>query len=169
MKQLGRSNKVIPLWGDVETAVGLDVAVGHARRIKCCAREAVAVEQDQTAGGVRTMSEFADARICYGLRDGKRSAFFAMRRENSLVMQKIGSHFGHHNFHDSFAVAGAGYAARFGVSVTTATDERGIADASGKFATWAASRSAGEEISFAVDGNRAHRALLVPHMMFGCV
>src|SRR5580704_9782966 len=98
------------LRGDVETAVGLNVAVCHARRIECCTGEAVTVEQNQTAGGVRTMSEFADARICYGLRDGKRSAFFAVGREDSLVMQKIGSHFGHHNFHDSFAVACAGYA-----------------------------------------------------------
>jgi hypothetical protein len=153
----------------VETAVGLDVSVCHARRIEGCAREAVAVEQNQTAGGVRTMSEFADAGICYGLRDGKRSAFFAVRRENSLVMQKIGGHFGHHDFHDSFAVTGAGDTACFGVSVTAATDQWGIADASGKFATSAASRSTCDKISFTVDGNRANGALLVPHMMFCCV
>jgi hypothetical protein len=112
------------------------------------------------------MSEFAYARICYGLRDGKRSAFFAVRRENALVMQKIGGHFGHYDFHDSFAVTGAGDTACFGVSVTAAPDQRGIANASGKFAARAASRSACGKISFTVDGDRANGALLVTPMMF---
>jgi len=66
-------------------------------------------------------------------------------------------------------VAGARNASGLGVGVTTATDEWGIADAPRIFATGAAGRSAGEKIPFAVNGDGAHGALLVPHVMFSRV
>jgi hypothetical protein len=115
------------------------------------------------------MSEFADAGVCDGLGQGERAGLFSVRDENALVMQKIDGHFGHHNFHDSFTVAGAGHAAGFGIGVATATDERRIADASWKFAACSAGGSTRSKISMAINGDGAHGALFVAHMMFGCV
>ncbi len=84
-------------------------------------------------------------------------------------MKKIDGHFRHHNFHDAFAVAGAGDAAGFRVGITAAADERRIADASRKFTASAASGSARCEISVAIYCHGAYRAVFVADVMFGGV
>ena len=92
-----------------------------------------------------------------------------MRREDALVVQKIGGHFGHDNFHDAFAVAGAGNAAGFGIGIAAAADERRIADAAGKFAAGAAGGSAGEETAVVIESDGANGAGFVAEMVFGGV
>src|ERR1700693_1623539 len=84
-------------------------------------------------------------------------------------MKEVDGHFRHHNFHDALAVTCTGNAACFGVRIATATDKWGIAHAPRIFAASAAGRSAGDKISFAVDGDGAHGALFVAYVMFGCV
>ena len=86
-----------------------------------------------------------------------------------MVVQEIGGHFGHYNFHDAFAVAGAGDAAGFGVRIAAAADQRGIADAAGKFTAGAAGGSSGEEMSLLIERDGADGAGFVAEMMFGGV
>ena len=159
----------LALRGDSKSALGLHIAVGHTRSVKCSRGKAIAVEQDQTARGVRSMREFADASIGNGLRQRERPPFFSMRQQNARVVKKIDGHFGHHNFHDAFTVSGAGHAAGFGVSVTATANERRVADASGEFAARAAGGSSRGETSVAIDCDSAHRSVLVADMMLGCV
>src|SRR5271156_619832 len=92
-----------------------------------------------------------------------------MREQDALIVQKIGGHFGHHNFHYAFARAGAGDAACFCVGVAAAADERRIADATGKFAAGAAGGSSGEEMSVFVESDGADGAGFVAEVMFGGV
>ena len=109
------------------------VTVSHACGIERSRRMTFAVEKNQAAGRVHAMREFADASVGHSLREPaapRGIRILAMRRERLLALQKIRRHFRHHDFHDAFAVAGAGNAARFGIGVTTAADQRRIADAS---------------------------------------
>ena len=66
-------------------------------------------------------------------------------------------------------MAGAGNAAGFGIGVAAAADERGIADAAGKFAAGSAGGSAGEELAVIVESDRADGAGFVADVMFGGV
>jgi hypothetical protein len=81
-------------------------------------------------------------------------------------VKKIDGHLRHHNFHDAFAVAGAGNAAGFSVGITAAADERGIADTSWEFAASATRGSAGGEIPVAVYRYSADRTVFVADVMF---
>jgi len=83
--------------------------------------------------------------------------------------KEIHSRLGHHDFHDGFAVAGAGYAAGFGVGVAAAANERRIADAAGKLAARPAGGSGGKEAAFTIDGHGADGSLLMAAMMLGGV
>jgi hypothetical protein len=83
--------------------------------------------------------------------------------------EKIAGGFGENDSHDGFAVAGGGDRTRFGVGVAARADERGIADAAGKFAAGAASGSSGEEAAMVVEGDGADGALFVAAMMLGGV
>src|SRR5271156_5552653 len=89
-----------------------------------------------------------------------------MRHEHALVVKKIDGHLRHHNFHDAFAVSGAGDAASFRVGITAAADERRIADASREFTASAASGGARGEISVAIDCHGAYRTVFVADVMF---
>jgi hypothetical protein len=157
------------LWGDFEGAVRFDEAVGHAARGECSSRAALTVEENQATRGVSAMREFADA----GVRDslGKRfgTALFSVGHKNALVMQKINRHLGHHDFHDTFAVACAGDASGFGISVAATTNKRGIAHAPREFAAGAAGGCSGDEISIPVERDGTDRAELVAEMIFGSV
>ena len=113
------------LDGGDEVAVGGDVAVGHAGGVEGEAGIAVAVEEDQAAGGVSAFSEkmhgFARGEIGGGS--------IAVRdhwwvHTNGALAKKIDGGFGQDDLHDGFAVAGAGDAAGFGVGVAAAADER---------------------------------------------
>jgi len=92
-----------------------------------------------------------------------------MRKQDALVVEEIGGHFGHHNSHDAFAVAGAGDAAGFRVGIAAASDQRRIADAAGKFAAGAARGRAREERAVFVESHSADGAGFVAEMMFGSV
>jgi hypothetical protein len=157
------------LGGDAEFAGFFHVAVGHARSIERRSGAALTIEEDQSAGGVHAMRELAHAGVRDGLRERKRAGLLAMREQNALIVQKIGGHFGHHNFHNAFAVAGAGDSAGFRVGVAAAADERRIADAAGKFAAGAAGGSSGEKMSVLVERHSADGAGFVAQMMFGGV
>ena len=109
---------------DAEFAGFFHVAVGHARSIERGGGAALAVEQNQATGGMHAMREFANAGVGDGLRERQRPGLLTMRKQDALVMQKIGGHFGHDNFHDAFAVAGAGNSAGFRVGIAAATDQR---------------------------------------------
>jgi len=108
---------------DPEFAGFFHVTIGHPRSIERSGGTALAVEKDQPAGGVRAMREFAHAGVRDGLCQRERSSFFAMREQHALIVQQIGGHFGHHNFHDAFAVAGAGNAAGVGIGVAAAANQ----------------------------------------------
>ena len=108
---------------DPEFAGFFHVTIGHAGSIERRSGTPLAVEQNQPPGGVRAMRELTHASVRNGLRERERSSFFTMREQHALIVQQIGRHFGHHNFHDAFAVASAGNAAGLGVGITPATDE----------------------------------------------
>ncbi len=176
--------------GGDERAVGGDVAVGHAGSVEGEAGIAVAVEEGEAAGGVSAMSKevhgFASGEhgmeiFAAGLGSRRmRSAFPGGNvddragrslRHRAIVLrhrgrtQKFNGGFGHDDFHDGFAVTGAGDAASGRIGVTAAADERGIADAAGKFAASAAGGGGGEEFSMAIEGDGADGALLVTAMV----
>ncbi len=171
------------LWRDGEGIVGVYEAVGHAGGIEGGGWIAVAVEENQAAGGVGAMSEFADAGVGNGLSvapDGRRdcgarapadspTAVVGFCRRILRCGEQVGRHFCHHNFHDAFAVARAGDTAGICVGIAAAADERRIADAPGKFATGATGGGAGDELILFVEGNGADRAEFVVHVMLGRV
>src|SRR5712664_2791265 len=155
------------LDSDYEVAVQGHVAVGHARRVEGKTGIAVAVEKDEAAGGVRALAKkvngFARREI-----GGGEVAGISCRNwidASRAGAKKIHGRLGHHDFHDGFAVAGAGNAAGFGVGIAAAADERRIADAARQLATSSARGSGGEEVALAIDGDGADRSLLVPAMM----
>jgi len=155
------------LRSDAEFAGFFHVAVGHARSIERGGGAALTVEQNQAAGGVHAMRELANTGVGDGLRERQRTGLLAMRKQDALVMQKISGHFGHYNFHDAFAMAGAGNAAGFRVGIAAASDQRRIADAAGKFAAGAARGRAREERAVFVESHSADGAGFVAEMMFG--
>ena len=117
------------LWGDAEGALCLDEAVGHARCVKGSGWAAIAVKKDQAASGVGAMGEFADAGVGNELRVILRRRGVPQFRARCAARagrraQQVGGHFRHHDFHDAFAVAGAGDAAGLCVGVAAAADER---------------------------------------------
>src|SRR5207244_3531519 len=126
--------------GGDERAVGGDVAVGHAWSVEGEGGSAVAVEENETAGAAATFFEKK-----YGFLSGVLGGFFGSGEFARRIAKKIDGGFGHDDFHDGFAQAGARDAASGGIGVTTATDERRIADAAGKFATGAAGGGCREE------------------------
>ena len=126
----------------MQGAVRTNIAVGHARSVEGGGRAALAVEKNEAAGGVGAVGQFADARIGHRLANCRWASRLSMWGQGARIAQQIHSHFGHHDFHDAFAVAGAGNTARFGIRVTSAADQRRIADTSGKFAAGAAGGSA---------------------------
>src|SRR6266478_3774325 len=167
---LPRREEKTKLDGGDEVAVEGDVAVRHARCIEGETGIALAVEKDEAASGVRAFGEkvngFAGGDIgCRSIAGGGRRCIDAGRR----LAKKIDGGFGHNDFHDSFAVAGAGDAASFGVGITAAADERRIADAAGKFATSPSRRCGGKEIARAVHGDGADGSLLVTTVIRGGV
>ena len=58
----------LTLWGNAEGAFWFDEAVSHARGGEGGSGAAIAIEQDQAAGGVGAMGEFADAGVGNELR-----------------------------------------------------------------------------------------------------
>ena len=120
-----RQEREAGLDGGDEGAVGGDVAIGHAGGVEGEAGIAVAVEEDQAAGGVSAFSEkmhgFARGEIGGGS--------IAVRdhwwvHTNGALAKKIDGGFGQDDLHDGFAVAGAGDTTCFGVRVAAAADER---------------------------------------------
>lgn len=169
MRRRCREDAPRTLGRNTEFAGFFHITVGHARSIERSGRAALPVEKNQSAGSMRAMRELAHARIRDGLCQRERAGLLAMRQQHALIMQKIGSHFGHHNLHDAFAVAGAGNAASFRVSITTTANQRRIADAAGKFAARAAGRRSREEMPVLVERDCAHGAGFVAEMIFGGV
>src|SRR5882757_219747 len=84
-----------------------------------------------------------------------------------IVAQKIHRGFGHHDFHDGFAIPGARDRAGFRIRITTATNQWRIADAAGEFAACAASGSSREEAALLVEGYSSNGALIVSAVMNG--
>src|SRR5256885_8397565 len=121
-------------------AVGGDVAVGHGGRVEGEGGRAGAVEEKKTAGAVAALFEKK-----HGFLSGVLGGFFGRGEFARRIAKKIDGGFGHDDFHDGFTEAGARDAASGDVGVTTAADERRIADAAGKFATGAAGGSGGGE------------------------
>jgi hypothetical protein len=154
---------------DAECAGSFNVAVGHAGSVERGGGMAFAVEEDEAARRVGAMGEFADAGVGYFLGERKRASLLAMRHQDASTLKQVRGHFGHYDFHDAFAVASAGDAAGFGVGVAAAADERGVADASGKFAAGAAGGRAGDEMSVLIESHGADGAGFVADVMFGGV
>src|SRR5580700_2438042 len=133
------------------------------------------LREPATAGGIRVVGmgrqgKGGERSFIPRNQPGRRSCAAARMTNKALgILQEIRGHFGHYDFHDAFAVAGAGNAAGFGVRVAAAADERGIADASGKFAAGAAGGSASDEMSVPIESDGADRAGFVADVMFGGV
>src|SRR5438309_666730 len=130
----------------------------------------MAVEQDEAAGGVgalrKKMDGFAGGEIGSGGTAGNVGRRVDTRCRTA---KKIDGGLSEDDFHDGFAVAGAGNAAGFGVRVAAAADERRIADAAGKFAAGSTGGSGGEEAPVGIDGNGADGSLFVAAVMLGGV
>src|SRR5256884_458684 len=153
-----------------EISVKGHVAVGHARSVECETRMAMAIEKDQAAGGMGTFREQMHS-FTSGQLPGGNAAGFAgpSSHADRRFTQEVDGSFGHHDFHDGFAVAGTGDPAGFGIGVTATADQRGIADASRKFAASAAGGSRCKQISFPIDGHGSYGSLYVTAMMLGRV
>src|SRR4029077_13128866 len=104
-----------------EGTIARDVAVSHAGSVEGKTEVALAVEEDGAAGAVRSLGEQVD-----GFAGGEIGAGGSTRNiggrvhANGRTAKKIYGRFGQYNFHDGFAVAGAGNAAGFGVRVAAA-------------------------------------------------
>src|SRR5579863_1079012 len=153
--------------GDKGT-VGSDVAVGHAWSVKGVAEVAIAVEEDEATGRVCAAGEKMDG-FAGSQPDGVFVAGHSGRRVETdrRTTEQIGGGLGHNDFHNGFAVAGAGDAARSSVGVATAADKRRVTDAAGMFAAGAAGGGGGEEAAGTIDGDSTDSALFVAAMMFG--
>src|SRR5882724_4853776 len=149
--------------GDERAVIG-DVAVGHAGSVEGEGGSAVAVEENETAGAAAAFFEKKD-RFLSGVLGG----FFGRGEFARRIAKKIDGGFGHDDFHDGFAKAGAGDAASGDVGVTTAADEWRIANAAGEFATGAAGGSGGEEAAVFVESYGTNGSLRVAAMMLGGV
>src|SRR5438874_6690009 len=153
-----------------EGAVRGDESVGHPGGVKGKAGIAVAVEEDESTGGVCALGEKMDSFACREIGGGSSAGNVGMRVQASdRTAKKIDGGFGEDHFHDGFAVTGAGDAASFGVGIAAAADERRIADAAGKFAASSARGSGGEKASVGVEGDGADRSLFVAAVMLGGV
>src|SRR6266566_4130524 len=130
----------------------------------------MANEGGQAAGCLGTVSQ-EDANFHSGQLPGGNAAGFAgpSSHADRRFTQEVDGSFGHHDFHDGFAVAGTGDPAGFGIGVTATADQRGIADASRKFAASAAGGSRCKQISFPIDGHGSYGSLFVTAMMLGRV
>src|SRR3984957_14659836 len=118
----GSDKNLARLRRDRKGIVRVYEAVGHARGVKGGGWVAVAIEENQAAGGVGSMGEFANAGVRNGLGvspgGGCNCRACAPGDSPAAVIgfcgrilrcsEKIGGHFSHYNFHDSFAVAFAG-------------------------------------------------------------
>ncbi len=124
----------------------------------------MAIEKNETAGAAAALFEKKD-----GFLSGVIGGFVWRGEFTGRVAEKIDGGFGHDDFHDGFAEAGAGDAARGDVGVTTAADERRIADATWKFATGAAGGGCGKEATVFIESYGADGSLGVAAMMFGGV
>src|SRR5207253_545268 len=124
-RHVRRENWRASLDGGEEGTVGGDVAMGHARRVEGEAGIAVAVEEDEAAGGASALGEKMDG-LAGGEIGGRGVAGRGGRwvNTNGALAKKIDGGFGQDDFHNGFAVAGAGDAAGFGVGITAAADER---------------------------------------------
>src|SRR5256884_4530053 len=153
-----------------EISVKGQVAVGHARSVECETRMAMAIEEDQAAGGMGTFREQMHSFTSSQLPGGNAAGFAGpSSHADRRFTQEVDGSFGHHDFHDGFAVAGTGDPAGFGIGVTATADQRGIADASRKFAASAAGGSRCKQISFPIDGHGSYGSLYVTAMMLGRV
>jgi len=122
----------------------------------------LAVEENQAAGSTPAGGEQADTLL--GDTPGAIGRGGGISRGSA---QEVHGRFGKDNFHDGFAVPGAGDAAGFSVGIATAADERRIADTAGKFAAGAAGGSAGEEAALAIESDGADGAVLVAAVVGG--
>src|SRR6266404_692109 len=168
---LTRFPKRMGLNAGNEVAVHGHIAVSHAWRVERKAGVAMAIKQDEAAGGARALAKLVNgfARSKIG---GREVAGIGRPRginASHAGTKKIHSRLGHHDFHDGFAVAGARNATGFGVRVAPAADKRRIADAARQLATSSARGSGGEQPALAIDGDGADGSLLVPAMMLGGV
>ena len=128
------------------------------------------VQQNQSASSMGAQREFTHARIRDGLRQRKRLlVFFAMRNQYAMVVEQVGRQLGHHDFHDAFAVSGAGNSAGFRIGVAATADQRGVAHAAGEFAAGASGRRRGKQTAVSIESHGTHGARFVPHVMFGSV
>jgi len=146
--------------GGEEGAVEGDVAVGHAGSVEGEAGVAGLIEEDEAAGAVAALlEEFG------GVESGAHGERFFILGGQRGAAKEIHGGFGHDDFHDGFAMAGAGSGASGPIGVAAATDERRIADATGKFAAGAAGGSGGEEAAFTIKSDGADGALLMAAVM----
>ena len=132
-----------------------NVAIGHARGAEGETGIAAFIEENQATGALAAFGEELDGSLCSAM------------RTRSGGTQKIGGRFGKNYFHDGFTVAGRGNAASFGVSITTAANERRIADAAGEFTAGAPGGSGGEEAAVYIHRDSTHSALFVAPVMPG--
>ena len=128
--------------------------MGHPRGVEGQAGVAVPVEKDEAAGALAAIGEELKGGLGGAGGSGRSRA------------EKIASGFGEDDAHDGFTETGRRDGAGFVVGVAAATDERGIADASRKFATGAAGGGGGEESALIIESDGANGALLVSTMMF---
>src|ERR1700682_5287577 len=92
-------------------AVTFNVPVGHAWGVESPAGISLAIEKYQAAGRMRPLSQNFYSLLCrlHG-------------RGVCNVAKKIRCGFGHEDFHDGLAIAGAGHGASLGVGITSASD-----------------------------------------------
>src|SRR6266704_3991 len=135
-------NLAAMLNGGDEISVEGHVSVSHARRVERETGIALAIEKNQAAGAMRALSEQMNGFSGSNLRQ-RGFTRRATRRvhANWRLPQKINCGFCHHDFHDRLAVAGAGDGTGFGIGITSAANQRRIANATWELAAGAAGRS----------------------------
>lgn len=136
---------------------------------------AFAIEEDEAAGAVSALAEQMN---CFARRQHRSVFGTRYRRVVGMLTRRIGhtespvaaakqvdGSLRHDDFHDGFAVAGAGYTPGGGIGIAAAADERRIADATGEFAAGASRGCGGKELAVRIERDGAYSALLVPAMM----
>jgi len=132
-------------WSGVEAgaeAGGSGEAPGHGGGVVGQAEAAVGTEQDDAAVTAEAIEE---------IRDG----FLGGKFGGCAVGDAVGGPLAEDQFHDGLAPAGERDGGGEIVSITTATDEGGVADAAGRLVEGASGGGGGGEVALGVEGDGA--------------
>ena len=145
------------LDGSNEGAVGGNVTVRHARSVEGETGCSIFVQHDQPPCAFTALRQKLHGGLC------------CARGSRTRWTKKVCCRFCHHDFHDSFAETRGGDTTSVRIGIAATTDQRRIADATGKLAARPPGGSGRNEIAVLIESDSADSALLMAAMVFGRV